>query len=187
MANSFFFSPPLPSQLSWSKAFVRKWFNIKSKAQDFHSDDVARVPCSASLFLFCSSRKRSSCCLSFQSDAHYRMQNTVLLSPFSFFLPIVCFFSGGGGEEWRGSLTGMESYSVKKSKSGCSELSSSLDIILPLFVSLPLWPQIDCPRRTLIKLGGEERSILMQLRSLKPCIIGSNLTHPFAAAVPDYH
>ncbi|RZR84194.1 hypothetical protein BHM03_00010961 [Ensete ventricosum] len=121
------------------------------------------------------------------SDAHYRMQNTVLLSPFSFFLPIVCFFSGGGGEEWRGSLTGMESYSVKKSKSGCSELSSSLDIILPLFVSLPLWPQIDCPRRTLIKLGGEERSILMQLRSLKPCIIGSNLTHPFAAAVPDYH
>lgn len=34
-----------------------------------------------------------------------------------FFLPIVCFFSGGG-EEWRGSITGMESYSVKKSKSG---------------------------------------------------------------------
>uniref|UniRef100_A0A804I1E1 Inositol polyphosphate-related phosphatase domain-containing protein n=1 Tax=Musa acuminata subsp. malaccensis TaxID=214687 RepID=A0A804I1E1_MUSAM len=55
------------SKLSWSKAFVRKWFNIKSKTQDFHSDDVAR--------------------------------------------------GRWGGEEWRGSITGMESYSVKKSKS----------------------------------------------------------------------
>lgn len=73
------------------------------------------VPCSASLFLFCSSRKRSSCCLNF-SLMHItacKTQSFFLL----FFLPIVCFFSGGG-EEWRGSITGMESYSVKKSKSG---------------------------------------------------------------------
>ncbi|KAK1282910.1 Type I inositol 1,4,5-trisphosphate 5-phosphatase CVP2 [Acorus calamus] len=27
-------------KLSWSKSLVRKWFNIKSKAQDFHADDV---------------------------------------------------------------------------------------------------------------------------------------------------
>ncbi|THU59398.1 hypothetical protein C4D60_Mb07t01750 [Musa balbisiana] len=26
--------------LSWSKSLVRRWFNIKSKAQDFHSDNV---------------------------------------------------------------------------------------------------------------------------------------------------
>ena len=25
-------------QLSWSKSLVRKWFNVKSKAQDFHAD-----------------------------------------------------------------------------------------------------------------------------------------------------
>ncbi|XP_072952543.1 type I inositol polyphosphate 5-phosphatase 4-like [Typha angustifolia] len=28
------------SKLSWSKSFVRKWFNIKSKAQDLHADYV---------------------------------------------------------------------------------------------------------------------------------------------------
>ncbi|KAJ3673593.1 hypothetical protein LUZ60_005585 [Juncus effusus] len=28
------------SKLSWSKSLVKKWFNIKSKAQDFHADDV---------------------------------------------------------------------------------------------------------------------------------------------------
>ncbi|KAG9451952.1 hypothetical protein H6P81_004856 [Aristolochia fimbriata] len=28
------------SKLSWSKTLVRKWFNIKSKAEDFHADDV---------------------------------------------------------------------------------------------------------------------------------------------------
>ncbi|CAN6439705.1 unnamed protein product [Victoria cruziana] len=28
------------SKLSWSKALVKKWFNIKSKAHDFHADDV---------------------------------------------------------------------------------------------------------------------------------------------------
>ncbi|XP_077247323.1 type IV inositol polyphosphate 5-phosphatase 7-like [Tasmannia lanceolata] len=28
------------SKLSWSKNLVRKWFNIKSKAEDFHADDV---------------------------------------------------------------------------------------------------------------------------------------------------
>ncbi|XP_020256099.1 type IV inositol polyphosphate 5-phosphatase 7-like [Asparagus officinalis] len=28
------------SKISWSKSLVRKWFNIKSKAQDFHADDV---------------------------------------------------------------------------------------------------------------------------------------------------
>ncbi|KAI0501220.1 hypothetical protein KFK09_016163 [Dendrobium nobile] len=28
------------SKLSWSKSLVRKWFNIKNKAQDFHADDV---------------------------------------------------------------------------------------------------------------------------------------------------
>lgn len=27
-------------KLSWSKSLVRRWFNIKSKAQDFHSDNV---------------------------------------------------------------------------------------------------------------------------------------------------
>ncbi|MQL84637.1 hypothetical protein Taro_017146 [Colocasia esculenta] len=27
------------SKLSWSKSLVRKWFNIKSKSQDFHADD----------------------------------------------------------------------------------------------------------------------------------------------------
>jgi hypothetical protein len=26
------------SKLSWSKSLVRKWFNIKSKANDFHAD-----------------------------------------------------------------------------------------------------------------------------------------------------
>ncbi|PKA64968.1 Type I inositol 1,4,5-trisphosphate 5-phosphatase CVP2 [Apostasia shenzhenica] len=31
----------LKSKLSWSKSLVRKWFNIKSKAQDFHADDFA--------------------------------------------------------------------------------------------------------------------------------------------------
>ncbi|CAD5165512.1 type IV inositol polyphosphate 5-phosphatase 7-like [Musa acuminata AAA Group] len=52
------------SRLSWSKSFVRRWFNIKSKAQDLRSDDFGR----------------------------------------------------GGGEEWRGSFTGTEAHSVKKSK-----------------------------------------------------------------------
>ncbi|KAF8392344.1 hypothetical protein HHK36_022686 [Tetracentron sinense] len=28
------------SKLSWSKTLVRKWFNIKSKAEDFHADEV---------------------------------------------------------------------------------------------------------------------------------------------------
>ncbi|XP_068634554.1 type IV inositol polyphosphate 5-phosphatase 7-like [Aristolochia californica] len=28
------------SKLSWSKTLVRKWFNIKSKTEDFHADDV---------------------------------------------------------------------------------------------------------------------------------------------------
>ncbi|KAM0943543.1 putative endonuclease/exonuclease/phosphatase [Dioscorea sansibarensis] len=28
------------NKLSWSKTLVRKWFNIKNKAQDFHGDDV---------------------------------------------------------------------------------------------------------------------------------------------------
>ncbi|KAF5200171.1 Type i inositol polyphosphate 5-phosphatase [Thalictrum thalictroides] len=28
------------SKLSWSKNLVRKWFNIKSKTEDFHADDV---------------------------------------------------------------------------------------------------------------------------------------------------
>ncbi|KAK8554791.1 hypothetical protein V6N13_093764 [Hibiscus sabdariffa] len=27
-------------KLSWSKTLVKKWFNIKSKAEDFHADDV---------------------------------------------------------------------------------------------------------------------------------------------------
>ncbi|URD94347.1 type I inositol-1,4,5-trisphosphate 5-phosphatase [Musa troglodytarum] len=30
------------SKLSWSKSLVRRWFNIKSKAEDFHSDYVSR-------------------------------------------------------------------------------------------------------------------------------------------------
>uniref|UniRef100_A0ACD5TUK0 Uncharacterized protein n=1 Tax=Avena sativa TaxID=4498 RepID=A0ACD5TUK0_AVESA len=29
------------SKLSWSKSLVRKWFNIRSKAHDFHADDAA--------------------------------------------------------------------------------------------------------------------------------------------------
>lgn len=29
------------SKLSWPKTLVKKWFNVKSKAQDFHADDVA--------------------------------------------------------------------------------------------------------------------------------------------------
>ncbi|KAJ3669906.1 hypothetical protein LUZ60_010230 [Juncus effusus] len=29
------------SKLSWSKSFVRKWFNVKNKAQDFHADNIA--------------------------------------------------------------------------------------------------------------------------------------------------
>ncbi|XP_072973192.1 type I inositol polyphosphate 5-phosphatase 4 [Typha angustifolia] len=33
---------PKKSKLSWSKSLMRKWFNIKSKAQDFHADDVVR-------------------------------------------------------------------------------------------------------------------------------------------------
>jgi hypothetical protein len=27
-------------KLSWSKSLVRKWFNIKSKAEDFHADNT---------------------------------------------------------------------------------------------------------------------------------------------------
>ena len=27
-------------KLSWSKSLVKKWFNIKNKAEDFHSDEV---------------------------------------------------------------------------------------------------------------------------------------------------
>lgn len=27
-------------KLSWPKTLVKKWFNIKNKAEDFHSDDV---------------------------------------------------------------------------------------------------------------------------------------------------
>jgi hypothetical protein len=30
--------PSLNLQVSWSKSLVRKWFNIKNKAQDFHAD-----------------------------------------------------------------------------------------------------------------------------------------------------
>ncbi|KAG0473767.1 hypothetical protein HPP92_015624 [Vanilla planifolia] len=30
------------SKLSWSKNLVKKWFNIKNKARDFHADDVVR-------------------------------------------------------------------------------------------------------------------------------------------------
>jgi len=29
------------SKLSWSKSLVRKWFNIRPKAQDFHADSDA--------------------------------------------------------------------------------------------------------------------------------------------------
>ncbi|XP_042401724.1 type IV inositol polyphosphate 5-phosphatase 7-like isoform X4 [Zingiber officinale] len=32
---------PKKSKLSWSKAFVKKWFNIKSKGQDNHVDEIA--------------------------------------------------------------------------------------------------------------------------------------------------
>ncbi|RZR98582.1 hypothetical protein BHM03_00027963 [Ensete ventricosum] len=41
---AFFFSffHPVWEQLSWSKSLVRRWFNNKSKAEDFHSDDVSR-------------------------------------------------------------------------------------------------------------------------------------------------
>ncbi|XWS76364.1 hypothetical protein CRYUN_Cryun01aG0170100 [Craigia yunnanensis] len=28
------------SKLSWPKTLVKKWFNIKSKDEDFHADDV---------------------------------------------------------------------------------------------------------------------------------------------------
>lgn len=35
--NSFFFSPLV--KLSWSKKMVRKWFNIKSKTEEFQADD----------------------------------------------------------------------------------------------------------------------------------------------------
>ncbi|KAF3324357.1 type I inositol 1,4,5-trisphosphate 5-phosphatase CVP2-like protein [Carex littledalei] len=31
---------PKKSKLSWSKSLVRKWFNIKSKAEDFHADNT---------------------------------------------------------------------------------------------------------------------------------------------------
>lgn len=27
-------------KLSWPKTLVKKWFNIKSKAEDFHADDI---------------------------------------------------------------------------------------------------------------------------------------------------
>jgi hypothetical protein len=27
-------------KLSWPKTLVKKWFNIRSKAEDFHADDV---------------------------------------------------------------------------------------------------------------------------------------------------
>ncbi|KAL9256726.1 Type I inositol polyphosphate 5-phosphatase 4-like protein, partial [Drosera capensis] len=28
------------SKVSWPKSLVKKWFNIKSKTEDFHADDV---------------------------------------------------------------------------------------------------------------------------------------------------
>ncbi|XP_014756011.1 type I inositol polyphosphate 5-phosphatase 4 isoform X2 [Brachypodium distachyon] len=31
------------SKLSWSKSLVRKWFNIRSKAHDFHADDASAL------------------------------------------------------------------------------------------------------------------------------------------------
>ncbi|KAG0460074.1 hypothetical protein HPP92_023202 [Vanilla planifolia] len=34
------------SKLSWSKSLLRKWFNLKEKAQDFHADDVVGRGCS---------------------------------------------------------------------------------------------------------------------------------------------
>lgn len=33
------------TKVSWSKSFVRKWFNIKSKSQDFHADEGAEGAC----------------------------------------------------------------------------------------------------------------------------------------------
>ncbi|XP_072979421.1 type IV inositol polyphosphate 5-phosphatase 7-like isoform X1 [Typha angustifolia] len=53
------------SKLSWSKSLVKKWFNIKSKAKDFHADDAVRR---------------------------------------------------GGGEEWSGSFSERDAFTVKKSR-----------------------------------------------------------------------
>lgn len=150
---------------------------------------------------FCSVHptKEAAGLLKFQSDAHYCMQNTVLLSPF-LSSNCVFLFRGWWGMEGQHHRDGIilcqekqiRLYSTSSQPNsfgphqnsrcyllflfpftGCSELSSSLDI-LPLLShsTLPLCPQIDCPRRNQIKLG-EERSTLMQLRSLKPCIIGT--------------
>lgn len=39
------------AQLSWSKSLVRKWFNIKTKAQDFHADcDAAQGNATLGMF-----------------------------------------------------------------------------------------------------------------------------------------
>jgi len=41
------------SKLSWSKSLVRKWFNIRPKAQDFHADsDGGQGMINASFWLF---------------------------------------------------------------------------------------------------------------------------------------
>ena len=40
-------------KLSWPKTLVKKWFNIKSKAEDFQADDVlSRGDCSIFLMVF---------------------------------------------------------------------------------------------------------------------------------------
>ena len=38
--TEFFFLSPSLMKLSWPKTLVKKWFNIKSKAEDFQADDV---------------------------------------------------------------------------------------------------------------------------------------------------
>lgn len=43
---------PKKSKLSWSKAFVKKWFNIKSKGQDNHVDEIVRKGMPDLFFLF---------------------------------------------------------------------------------------------------------------------------------------
>ncbi|GJN09011.1 hypothetical protein PR202_ga26977 [Eleusine coracana subsp. coracana] len=78
------------SKLSWSKSLVRKWFNIRSKAHDFHADDLAAIG------------RRGECILAISID------------PYPWFTALI---AGGGEDEWRGSsFTRREPSMVKKSK-----------------------------------------------------------------------
>ncbi|RRT54853.1 hypothetical protein BHE74_00036714 [Ensete ventricosum] len=67
----------LLEKLSWSKTLVRKWFNIKSKPQDFHADDDLAGEGGSNCFYAHSSCSHaySSSCLVLSSHVVSRVRN----------------------------------------------------------------------------------------------------------------